>query len=229
MKKIVIASIITLLCISLKGQFLENYGLKAGLGFANQYYDYDNFSSPTGWRDYKAGFQCQLFAEKKLIQYLSLYTSAGYVQKGYRDDITVTDEEKACTFNDRLLMNLHNLNMDICLKAIFVKEKLLPYLLCGLRNEFLLNCTSKLRRTDYKNSELIVPIHLKEYNIFNLSLLLSFGLSFKDVVFMEIEYNSNLTNTFRSKSLIVDDKYFGISLGCNLNKIWKKKKMVYYY
>lgn len=207
-------------------QIIDNYGIKIGVGLSNQYMKYiPMYSDLSDWKGNKIGFNGQFFAEKYLGKYFSFRPAIGYIQKGYTTEITLlngTAEDFNFSKGD-YIANFHNLSMDLTLKVMPLQKDIRPYLLIGLRGDYLLDHQSKIiedngvkHQTDSELSN--------SYNNFTLGGLLVVGISYNDLMFMDLEYNPSLTKNYESSSMAIYDRYFSLTLGMNINQLIKSRK-----
>ena len=92
MKKQALAILFALTVSYSTAQVVESIGLKGGLSFANQTWE---FNSPdfTNKKDFKIGMYSVLTANFFKSEYLCLTTDIGLVQKGFQEDVAITNEE----------------------------------------------------------------------------------------------------------------------------------------
>jgi hypothetical protein len=189
-----------------KAQIVDNYGIKFGTGLSNQYWYYKNlmFSNLSGWHENKIGFVGQVYAEC------------------FVDDITlITGEGEPISIEDNRVV-FHNLSLDLSLKIIPIKKSLKPYILLGLRGDYLMGYRSVI--VDFQGSDHQLNTGLyNDFNKFTYSGLIGFGITYIDLMFLEFEYNPAISKNFESNGLAVHDKYFTLTAGLNINKLIKKK------
>ncbi|MGD9605792.1 MAG: porin family protein [Bacilli bacterium] len=220
MKKIALLGLISIVFLTANGQFIDNYGLKLGAGLSNQYWDYKNdmFSSLSGWKDNKIGFFGQVYAEKNIGKYISFRPALGYLQKGFVDDITLTTAEgEELAIKDNKVV-FHDLSLDLSLKIIPFEKNLKPYIFLGLRGDYLMDYRSVI--VDFQGEEYELDTELYDnFNKFNLGAVFGFGISYKDLLFLDLEYNPSITKNYESSGLAINDKYFSLTVGLNINKL----------
>jgi len=92
MKRQAFTIILSITMIYSTAQVVESIGIKGGISFANQTWEYKSpdFSNKM---DYKTGFYSVLTANFLKTKYLSLTTDLGFVQKGFQEEIPMTSEE----------------------------------------------------------------------------------------------------------------------------------------
>lgn len=207
------------------GQVVDNYGLRLGVGMSSQYFSYkdDGFNNLSGWKDNKLGFAFYLNAEKKINKYLSLRPEIGYIQKGYKDDISFTtqDLEEINIINENII--LHNLSFNIGGKITPIQTKIKPYLILGLRCDYLLDY--KGIEIEYRgNTHEFGEKLLEEYDKFVLSGLIGVGVEFNGLYYVDLEYNPAITKNLDNSSMSVKDRFVSITIGMNINSLLTKKK-----
>lgn len=227
MKKTLYVLMIGLLLMTsevVKAQPIDNYGIRIGAGLSNQYWKYKTFSDLSGWHDNKVGFTGQVFAEKYLGKYLSIRPAIGYIQKGYVDDIKWVgfedDPVEISTVNNRVVF--HDLSMDMSFKIMPFQKYMKPYLLLGLRGDYLMDYRGVIVDFQGENYELNKEIY-NDFNKFTLSGIIGAGISYNELLFMDIEYNPSITKNFESNFMSIHDRYFSLTLGMNINQLLKVK------
>ncbi len=224
MKKIILIGVISILFISVHAQFIDNYGIKLGVGLSNQYWQYKNdmFSHLSEWNENKTGVIGQIYAEKKIGKHLSFQPAIGYIQKGFTDDLTIaTHEEEALAVKDNRVI-LHNLALDLAFKAIPFNKDFKPYLKLGLRTDYLMGYRSVLVNFQGKDHEMDTKLY-DDFNKFTLGAILGVGISYKDLLFIDLNYNPPLTKNFESDLLAINDRLFSLTFGVNINQLIKQK------
>lgn len=224
MKKIALFGLISIIFIQVNGQFIDNYGLKLGAGLSNQYWDYKNdmFSNLSGWNDNKVGFIGQVYAEKNIGKFLSFRPVIGYLQKGFVDDITLTTAEgEELAVKDNKVI-LHDLSMDLSLKIIPIDKNFKPFIFLGLRGDYLLGYRSVIIDFQGENHELDTDLY-DDFNKFTLGAIIGFGVLYKDLIFLDLDYNPAMTKNFESDGLAINNNYFSLTLGVNINRLIKNK------
>ena len=225
MKKVVIIGIILSISVFVNAQVIDNYGFRVGLGLSSQYFEYKDagLEDLSGRKENKLGFAFYVNAEKKINKYFSIRPEIGYIQKGYKDDISfiTQDPEDIDVINDKVKLN--NLSADFSVKITPLETKIKPYIIIGMRGDYLF---------DYKGIEAechgftieVGEITLKEYDKFVLSGLLGFGVEFNDSFYLDIEYNPAITKNLDSSFLSVKDSYVGVTVGMNINTLFENTK-----
>lgn len=225
MKKTMLSVLIILFCITAEGQFIDNYGFKTGAGLSNQYWRYKNdpFSGSSGWNDYRTGFIGQVYAEKNLGRYLSFRPAIGYIQKGFLDEITfLTAEGYEIAVKDNRVV-FHDLSLDLTLKVNPFNKSVKPYIVGGLRGDYLLDYRSVIIGFQGEEYELNTKLY-DDFNKFTMGAIIGVGVSFIDLFFLDLEYNPAISKNFNSDGLAIKDKYFSLTFGLNINRLFKKNK-----
>jgi opacity protein-like surface antigen len=92
MKKLTVTIILALTMIYSTGQVVESIGIKGGISYASQTWEY---TSPdfTVKKDFKTGSAIVLTADFFKSRHLCLTTDLGFIQKGFQEEIPMTSEE----------------------------------------------------------------------------------------------------------------------------------------
>ncbi len=223
-KKITLTFFIITIHLISNAQFIDNYGIKIGAGLSNQYWEYEAIASNlSGWEKNKIGFTGQIYVEKYFGKYISLRPAIGYTQKGFVDDIVLVsaEEEDLSVFDNRVI--LHDLSLDMYFKITPFQNCIEPYLLLGLRGDFLLDYRSVIINYHGENQETDTALY-DDFNKFTLSGLIGFGISYNDFSSIEFEFNPAFSKNFDSGFLAIHDRFFSLTLGLNINKLIKDKK-----
>jgi len=218
-KKIIIALII-IIPVTIKGQFIDCYGIKTGLGLSNQYWNYKDptFSDFSDWKDSKVAFLGQFNAEKEIGKNFAIRIALGYIQKGYNDDISGLSDSGDPIFIQDNTVRLHYLNFDLATKLIPFRFHRYPYVILGVRADYLVDY--KGVNVEYDGNEYEIDTDLfEQYNKPTYGLICGLGFSFADAAYIEIEYNPGINEVFESDNLNIKDYYLNISFGVNINKI----------
>lgn len=225
MNKIILSFLIVLSFTQVKGQLVDHFGLKTGPGLSNLHWKYyqDDFSDLSGWRDNMTGFSGQLFAEKAMHKHFALRTALGYFQKGYKNDIKFTTGEGEELEVKKPNVLLHQLSLDISLKINLMNNDFMPYLLTGLRADYLFDYRGVIIDFHGNDSELDKEL-LDDFNKYILGAVAGAGLSYKNLIFIELEYNPVLTKYFKSDLIAITGHYFGLTAGLNIHQLIKNKK-----
>lgn len=200
-------------------QIIDRYGINIGTSYSTQIWDYKLVSIDSD-NEYKFGFQAFLQAEKDFGNFFALRTEFGYIQKGFKNNLELTfaDGTSAGTNNENVI--LHNLALNIGLKIKPLKADYSPYLLAGLRGDYMISYkdieleepSSGLKFNIYKST-------IEEFNEFNLGGLIGLGIDIKDLIYFEIEYNPNFTKNLDKAGLSIKDNCWGAKIGLNINKL----------
>lgn len=200
-------------------QIIDRYGINIGTSYSTQIWDYKLVPVDSD-NEYKFGVQAFFQAEKDFGNLLALRTEFGYIQKGFKNNLELTfaDGTSAGTNNENVI--LHDLALNIGLKIKPLKADYSPYLLVGLRGDYMIS---------YKDIELEEPgsglkfnmyeSTIDEFNKFNLGGLIGLGIDIKDLIYFEIEYNPNFTKNLDNTGLSIKDNCWGAKIGLNINKL----------
>jgi hypothetical protein len=200
-------------------QIVDRYGINIGASYSTQIWDYKLISFDTD-NDYKVGPMAFIQAEKDFGKILAIRTEIGYIQKGFKSQLELTfeDEATAVTINDNVI--LHDLALNVGLKIKPLKVDYSPYFLVGFRGDYMIayrdieieEQSSGLKFNMYEST-------IKEFNKFNVGGLIGLGIAIKELLYLEVEYNPNITRNLNDKSLSIKDNCWGVKLGLNINKL----------
>jgi len=212
-------------CSISNAQFIDNYGIRIGSGISNQYWDYKNelFSDLSEWKENKLGLTIYLNCEKKIINPISIRSEIGYIQKGFKENITFVfpdDEGDFQVVNNKVAF--HDLSTNLGIKVIPIQMKFKPYFLVGLRGDYLLK---------YKDIEVnaagtkygMYEDYFDEFNRFILSGTIGFGLSYNEIIYLDFEYSPAITKSYNNAMLAIRERYIDFTIGLNINKLRTKK------
>jgi hypothetical protein len=204
-------------------QFFDAYGVRMGMGYTAQYWDYTYFPVLSDWKDYKAGFSVLIGCGKNINSTLSVRTELGYIQKGFRENLEFTSPagEPIKIEDDRVIF--HDFVFGSSIKASPFKSMVKPYMFLGLRLDYLMDYRSLMLDIDGETVELDYEV-FDDFNKFTLGALVGIGIEFNSTVFLDLEFNPALTKNLDSSGVTVQDRYWGITLGLNLSAFVSKKE-----
>lgn len=220
-QRLVFIIALTLMAKLSYSQIIDRYGINIGTSYSTQIWNY-KFIYVDPDHEYKFGLQSFLQVEKDFGDLMSLRAEFGYIQKGFKNNITLTltDETEAGTHIGNVI--LHDLALNFGLKVKPLKTDFSPYLLLGLRGDYMIA---------YKDIEFEDPISgqvnstyesiIEEFNKFNLGALIGLGISIKDLIYFEVEYNPNFTKNHDERVVDIKDNCWGAKIGLNINKLIK--------
>ncbi|MCY1722399.1 outer membrane beta-barrel protein [Prolixibacteraceae bacterium Z1-6] len=218
-QKLVFILALTLIAKFSHCQIIDRYGINVGTSYSSQIWDYKLVPVDSD-NKYKSGLQAFLQAEKDFGNIFSFRTEFGYIQKGFKNTLELisADGTSVETKNDNVI--LHDLALNLGLKIKPLKSAYSPYLLVGLRGDYLIS---------YKDIEFEEPDSglkfnmyestIKDFNKSNLGGLLGLGIDMKSLIYLELEYNPNFTKNFDDTGLSIKDNCWGVKLGLNINKL----------
>lgn len=190
------------------GQFVKNVGLKSGVGLSNQKWNYENasLSKYYSWQDNKTGFIGLCFIETPLSEKFTLRTSLGYIQKGFFDKEVYQITGPEARVKDPNVI-FHNLTLDIAVNySPFKGNTLNPYFFLGLRNEYRIAVRGAI--VEFMGNEIEMNASMYDrFNKYTLSGVIGIGLLFKNIIFMDLEYNPAITNLYKSDLLTIKGSY----------------------
>ena len=219
-----IFGLILIFCFNANAQFIDNYGVKIGAGLSNQYWDYksDVFSGVSGWNVNKTGITAQIYAEKEFGKFFSYRQLIGYTQKGFIDSTTwrFSDGTVIPVIDDRVVF--HDLSFDMLLKISPFKGKIKPYIFAGFRGDYLIDYRGV--KIDFLGEVMELNTYIYEdFKKITVGGLAGIGCSCSDLVIVDLEYNPAISKKFDSDGLAVNDRFFSLTIGLNINKLLKEK------
>lgn len=228
MKKSILTAFFTIVITLTYSQFFDKYGVRIGCGLSNQKYTFSTIEYKELY-EYKISPSIFIGGEHKLDEKISLKGEIGYIQKGFKNNMTFrydnleNNSQNILTLSNKNI-NLNDLSTNIGFKISPFQTKFKPYLSTSLRGDYLISyrdITYSLNGNEFG----IFKGTLKDYHKLTLGALLGIGVEYKELVFIDFEYNPSITpNFYKAGGLKVHDRYFGLSLGININTLITKKK-----
>jgi hypothetical protein len=161
-------------------------------------------------------------AEKDFVEFLTLRTELGYIQKGFKNNVELTfsDGTSAGVIEENVV--LHDLALNLGLKIKPFKFDYSPYLFLGCRGDYMFSHKDVLFKEQASGLEFSMYESLIEHlDKFNIGGLIGLGIDIKEWLYFEIEYNPNFTTSFKNESFSIKDNCWGAKLGLNINKLIK--------
>lgn len=220
--------IIVILIANISYSQTFNYGLRIGVASFNQNWDFNELPF-SGWRNYKTGITTHIFGEINHSDHFSTKLELGYLKKGYYNDLSYEAPDGTYHDEDSYKTDLKTIVLQISERITFLKTKLKPFIKTGLNiqyisNKYLENLHLIVREpngnliwfgSQYVNSTTV------DWTRFTLNFNVGVGLTYGDLIFIEFELSKSLTPLLDLDYLKVTDKYYGISVGVNINKLIK--------
>ena len=219
-EKILIIIFFSLLPSYGTAQFMDKYGFNLGATYTTQFWDYKLTSIAGLNKDYKTGFSVFLSTEKKLNKLISIRPEIGYIQKGFKNNIEITFSDSTTAGVDQKNVSFHDLGLNIGLKITPFDFKFAPYAVLGIRADYMISYKDIII-TD-QSSGLTFNMYTSQINTFNkanLGGLISLGFEFREMMYVEIEYNPSITYSFNSAGMKIKDNCWGVKIGININKL----------
>lgn len=210
---LLIISVLLFGAINVKAQFIDRYSVSVGTTYATQKWIYQ-ISSP--WQvdtDYRFGFVVFLSAEKDLNKLFVLRSNIGYIQKGFINDLDLhlVDGTSAGKIDRDVIF--HNLAFDLTFKLKPFSTEFSPYALVGARGEYLLDYKDSYFTEEGSGEEFpMFGDRIDEFNKLGLSGVAGVGLELRNLFYLEVEYNHNLSRK-------IDDAAIGINDICWVAKL----------
>jgi opacity protein-like surface antigen len=204
MRKLIIVIAITLMAASsANAQFYKDFGIKAGTSIANQTFTYSDMRDYSS--NYKFGFTAGIFKEFQIIQNLKSQVGINYSRKGSLIEVIETDEFGNLTGNKGYVHdNFDFITAELYGKYNFLKSKINPYILAGLRIDFYLSQHIFYRDSKGNESEDEIGIPVTNNKIFGASLGagVDYQVSKQFSLFLEGTYNPDFTDIYNGGSTI---------------------------
>lgn len=222
-KSILILAVFLGFSIEVSSQIVDKYGIKLGVGFSSQLWDNKTSSFVSKRKDYKGGLSALASAEKNIIDFLSVRSELGYIQKGFKNDVELTSEDGTSLNVKGSNVTFHNLTLNIEAKAVPFKGLLVPYFIVGFRTDCMLSYSDIVAKDPSSNTEInMYKAEIDKYHSLNLSGIIAFGCEYNNMVYVEFEYCPFTTNSYNDAAFKIKDLYRCISVGYNLNTLFKR-------
>lgn len=194
MKKLIIIIAITLIAaVSANAQLYKGFGVKAGTTIANQTVTVNDKRIDD--TTYKFGFTAGIFKELQIIQNLKAQIGINYARKGSLLEVIETDEFGNYIGKGYVHENFDFITAELYAKYNFLKSRINPYILAGLRLDFYLSQHNFYRRSDGTESEVSNGIPVTNNKLFGASL--GAGVEYQASklfsLFLEGTYNPDFT------------------------------------
>jgi hypothetical protein len=152
----------------------------------------------------------------------------GYLRKGYYNDLTFEGHDGTIYYNsNRYTDNFNTFYLGLSERITFFNSKIRPYLKIGINLQLI-------PKNELENHSLLVidktgeilwiggPYSYEnlDWNNFTLNANVGFGLTYNEILFIEFEYSPAITPLLNTNHIKVHDRYFGLSIGVNINRIF---------
>ncbi len=205
-----------------------NYGLKLGVGSFNQNWEFDNLPF-SGWKNDKTGITASIFGELNHNNHFGTKIELGYLKKGYYNDLSFEAPDGTIYNNyNSFTVDFNTIYLGISERITFFKSKLRPYVKIGMNLQFIpkgeienhfLIVVDKTGRLLWLGGQYTYSTNVNWNNI-TLNANVGFGLAYNDFLFIEFEYSTAITPLLNIDYVIVHDRYFGLSVGVNINRLF---------
>lgn len=205
-----------------------NYGIKLGIGSFNQNWQFDKLPF-SGWKKDKTGITAYVFGELNHSNHFGTKLEFGYLKKGYYNDLSIegpdgTVYQKSSSFTK----DFNTFYLGLSERITFFKSKLRPYIKMGVNLQLI-------PKGEIENQYLVVVDNTGQllwlggqhtystnvdWNNLTLNANLGLGLTYKELLFIEFEYSPAITPLLNIDYVKVTDRYFGLSVGLNINRLY---------
>ncbi|MBU1368854.1 MAG: PorT family protein [Bacteroidetes bacterium] len=225
----VIGLMAAMVCMLLSGNQAAgqsfNYGVQIGVGSFNEKWNSEFFGF-TEWKEAKSGLILKGFGELNHGSLFSTRLEIGFLKKGYNTDHVF--EHEGVTYNlPNFSYSYNTLTVGLSEKITFLDSKLQPYIKAGINFQYVLE-------PGYKNRSIFIvsptgelfpiggsgPFDGLGWNYGTLHGNLAIGILFNRWLFLEIDYNQGLTKALDKTIMQITERYFGITLGVNINQLY---------
>jgi hypothetical protein len=202
-----------------------NYGLNLGVGSFNQKWDFSFTDSFNDWREEKTGLTFHIFGELEHGSHFGTKLELGYIRKGYTNDLSWEHNGINYFENEVFKTTYNTITIGISERIILLKSHFRPYLKIGINANKIMD--------DIKYAGLTVREHESgnayfyggpddplEWNSITISGIFGIGVSYKQLIFMELEYIPAITKLLDTKSIKVSDRCIGLTAGININQLF---------
>ena len=206
--RFILSAFIVLFLSNISYSQLSNFGIKGGLNLSNAELDYPGYNFQ---RDIKTGFNIYLTYDFFNFKNVIISGEAGYSQKGYNDEIIVTnefgEEQGSYTFYNRL----NYIDINAIAEFILRYKSVSPYFSFGPVLSFYTGYNlSASGKYDSLNQNYENPL-FEKLKTSVIGLTAGAGIEINKVIpqtiITEVRYNFDLTNSFNNGFLNYQRNY----------------------
>lgn len=204
-----------------------NYGLKVGVGSFNQNWEFDNLPF-SGWKKDKTGITAYIFGELNHSNHFGTKLEFGYLKKGYYNDLSFEAPDGTIYDDNSFTVDFNTFYLGLSERITFFKSKLRPYIKIGvnlqlipkgeIENRYLI-VVDKTGQLLWYGGQYTYSTNVN-WNNLTLNANLGLGLTYNDFLFIEFEYSPAITPLLNIDYVKVQDRYFGLSVGLNINRLY---------
>ena len=215
--------VLSMLPLSNYASTVKHYGVKIGLTSANQEFTGIYLENVDLKR--KNGFNAGIFIEFLDFSNFSILTQLEYTQKGMIEENIVTDELGNQIGQYTIESTLNYLSVPISAKYSIPIQNIIPYLIAGLRYDYLINYNSFYEEPPQIGSEsssgFLDNTIYDEFrkSVFGAQFGVGVEIDFISIIKPSIEfrYNIDLTNSLKLEGKTAKNNSFDISLFLPIN------------
>jgi len=206
-KKILIVFFCTIYVVNLRAQY--KFGLHGGMGYSN----YRGNDLPSDNQP-KTGPIAGIFYEHEINLTIALSGEINYEKKG-----------SSYNYIPRVATNISSNSQLEYISAPFLIKAYIDYkayFFCygGISGSYLINSSNKVIATEYGYPINSAPFFNYEFRKFDASLLLGFGINFKEII-LDIRYHHGIVDVYKgTNSPDIKNQFLTATLGFT---IYKKK------
>jgi hypothetical protein len=212
-----------------------SFGLKGGLNYSNEITTTHKYVDPTGQpagtesrrtAEYKAGVKLGAFARLELSRFLSLAPTLLWNEKGFARAFKYYDQSIPDYLSKPNRVTFHYLSLDLPFQFRLNRKNFSPYLLFGARLETPIGYRQSLKASDVPEEYL--PFYdfrrtdYQDHPKANVGLLAALGaekrISPGWLVFLELEYNPSISNTYSAPNVEMRNQLLALNVGLRRKK-----------
>lgn len=198
---------------SVQAQALKSVGVKSGMAFSNQTWDYQLFGFKQQY-DYQSSLPASLQAEWGLGSKFSLITEIGYLQKGYQRQMSLsTVEQPEGTGTVRVSTQFNNVYFSPQLQFNQQLKAFTAYAFAGPRIDYLVSYSSSGDLLSLIASEIEELRYGLTYGLGLQYNFARFGISTDFTHFYDLQPLINMETQNGQGSLVVRNQVFALRFG----------------
>ncbi len=219
LKTFIISLLLGFVSSTIYAQFIDNYGFNVGFSLSNQTWIQKSSGETLFDAAFLPGFTVRALGEKEVFPKLSVRMETGYFKKGFTQSITLVSENGEWLGDKEIPLTMHHVSLGSALKISPLQRKVFPYIILGLRADYLLACEDATITEPISNTE--YPVYkdqIEEFKKISWGALLGLGFSINNKVYFEFEANPTLGSVSKSDLQTIRNNYWAINVGLNINK-----------
>ena len=164
--------------------------------------------------DYMLGWGAGIYGSYELNNKISIRSQLNYLQKGFRDTYQTLDQSGQLIY-ETPINRLHYFSLDGLIQYKLNKKNHSPYLLVGIRSDFLLKASTDQIIGNPQGTQFIEN---QDFNRIVLSGVTELGIQLSEVIFIEGGINFDITPSLLQSDARLKGWLYMLSVGFNLRK-----------